>query len=178
MCLGDEHWFDILIQSLPAWAEKAIAPNGIMDYIAKFNFKLSSNTPQLARLKFGYFIKEIFRHFSQKISSNLRPNRSLWLYSAHDFTIANILNSFGLFEVFPTFQLTETSETNDAFFYTFYFDSYTSHRMDQVYISNSTKPMNLTKRTEINITFSFCTGVQGKIIHCHWKFRDVERNAR
>lgn len=85
---------------LPAWAEKAIETGGIMDYIAKFNFKLSSNTPQLARLKFGFLIKDILQHFSQKINSTLRPNRSLWLYSAHDYTIANVLNSLGLFEVF------------------------------------------------------------------------------
>lgn len=72
---------------------------GPMQYIAKFNFKLGTNTPQLAKLKYGFLIKEIFEHFTQKIVGTLEPNRSLWLYSAHDFTISGLLNSLGLFQV-------------------------------------------------------------------------------
>lgn len=37
--------------------------------------------------------------FTSKIFGELEPDRALWLYSAHDETIANILNSLGLFEV-------------------------------------------------------------------------------
>lgn len=145
---------------MPAWAAEAIEPNGIMDYIAKFNFKLGSDTPQLSRLKFGFLIKEIFGRFSKKINSTLRPNRSLWLYSAHDFTIANILNSFGLFEVFMNF-LHEHFGTNDAIYHTFNFDSYIFLPLDPAYILNS------TKQVKISIIFSFCIGKQWKTIHYH-----------
>lgn len=51
----------------------------------------------MAKLKCGLLIKEMIERFEQKINSTLDP--SLWLYSAHEFTIANVLNSLGLFEV-------------------------------------------------------------------------------
>lgn len=76
-----------------------IEPNGVMEHIAKLNFRLASATPQLIRLKSGLLIKEIFERFTKKIFSALEPNRSLWLYSAHDDTISNVLNALGLFEV-------------------------------------------------------------------------------
>lgn len=73
--------------------------NGVMEYIATFHHTMSTGTPLLARLKSGFLIKEILEHFSQKIDSTLQPDRSLFLYSAHETTIANILNSLGLFTV-------------------------------------------------------------------------------
>ena len=87
-------------KTLPQWAEEAIKPNGTMEYIATFDFKIFTDTPELARLKSGFLLKEILEHFSQKINSTLQPNRSLWLYSAHDITMTNLLNSLRLFEVF------------------------------------------------------------------------------
>lgn len=83
---------------LPQWAEKA-TEDGVMEYIAKLHLKSYCATPQLARLKSGFLIKEIVERFSQKINSTLQPDRVLWLYSAHDVTIYNVLNSLGLFEV-------------------------------------------------------------------------------
>lgn len=70
-----------------------------MEYIAQFDYKTYADTPELARLKSGFLLKEMLEHFSQKINSTLQPNRSLWIYSAHDITILNMLNSLGLFEV-------------------------------------------------------------------------------
>lgn len=70
-----------------------------MQQIAEFSFKIDTNTPQMARLKYGFLFKEILEHFTQKINGTLEPSRLLWLYSAHDFTIAGLLNSLGLFEV-------------------------------------------------------------------------------
>lgn len=70
-----------------------------MQQIAEFDFKLDTNTPQMARLKYGFLLKEIFEHFAQKIDGTLEPSRLLWLYSGHDFTISGLMNSLGLFEV-------------------------------------------------------------------------------
>lgn len=81
------------------WAEEAIEPNGIMEYIAKLHLKLFTDTKELAKLKSGFLIKEIMERFNRKTTSNLHPDRSLWLYSAHDITIGNVLNALGLFEV-------------------------------------------------------------------------------
>lgn len=71
-----------------------------MEYIAKFDFKIYADTPTLARIASGFLIKEIVERFAQKINSTLNPDRLLWFYSAHDYTIVNMLNSLGLFEVF------------------------------------------------------------------------------
>lgn len=85
------------ILRLPEWASKVI--NGPMEYIAQFDYKTYADTPGLARLKSGFLLKEMLEHFSQKIDGALKPSRSLWLYSAHDLTILNMLNTLGLFEV-------------------------------------------------------------------------------
>lgn len=71
-----------------------------MEYITKFSYAMYTNTPLLARLKGGFLIKDILDRFQQKINSTLKPDRSLWLYAAHDYTLSNILNGFGVFEVY------------------------------------------------------------------------------
>lgn len=69
-----------------------------MEYIATFDFTLYADTPNLARFASGFLIKEILEHFSQKANSTLVPDRSLWMYSGHDFSIVNALNSLGLYD--------------------------------------------------------------------------------
>lgn len=69
-----------------------------MEYISAFDFVLYAATPDLARFASGFLIKEILENFSQKANATLNPDRVLWLYSGHDYSIANALNSFGLFE--------------------------------------------------------------------------------
>ncbi len=98
-----------------------------MEYIAKLLMKSNADTPELARLKSGFLIKEMMERFNQKINSNLKPDRSLWLYSANDFTIANVLNAFGLFEPhFPPyaaslhFELYKTDGEGGHYFQVFY----------------------------------------------------------
>lgn len=89
----------ILFSRLPEWAEEAIQPDGPMEYMAKYIFKLGSASPQLSKMKTGFILKEMMERFQQKIDSTLQPDRSLWLYSCHDFTISNVLESLGMFEV-------------------------------------------------------------------------------
>lgn len=60
---------------------------------------MDTNTKLLARLKVGFLIREIFERFTMKKDSTLTPNRVLWVYSAHDETIINLLNALNLFEV-------------------------------------------------------------------------------
>lgn len=60
---------------------------------------MDTNTKRLARLKAGWLIREIFDRFTMKKDSTLTPNRVLWVYSAHDETIINVLNALNMFEV-------------------------------------------------------------------------------
>lgn len=93
-----------VLYRLPRWAANAIKPNGVLGNIAQLSYRLDTDTPELARIRSGFLIKEMLQHFSQKIDSTLDPDRSLWLYSAHDFTISNFLNSLKLFDAhFPPY---------------------------------------------------------------------------
>lgn len=74
-------------------------PNGTMERIATYHHSMPAATPRLARIKSGFLLKEILEHFSHKIRATLQPDRSLWLYSAHETTVANMLNGLGLLEV-------------------------------------------------------------------------------
>lgn len=85
-------------KALPKWAEQEIEPGGIMEYISAFDFVLYAATPEMARFASGFLIKEIVENFSQKINATLNPDRVLRLYSGHDYSITNALNSFGLFK--------------------------------------------------------------------------------
>lgn len=46
----------------------------------------------------GPLLKEIVTHMYEKKNGTLNPNRKLWIYSAHDFTMVNLLNSMNLYE--------------------------------------------------------------------------------
>lgn len=74
-------------------------PGGVMEMLSARSLATNTSTPELARLKAGFLFRKILEHFSQKIESTLKPDRSLWFYSAHDSTITSVLNSIGLFEV-------------------------------------------------------------------------------
>lgn len=54
----------------------------------------------MKKAKAGFLIKEIFERFRNKTRSLLEPDRSLWIYSAHDNTIINVLNALNVYEVF------------------------------------------------------------------------------
>lgn len=88
-----------MIFSLPEWTHDEF-PGGVMKLLAEHWFKHLTGTTELKRLKSGFLIKEILDRFKNKTLSNLTPDRSLWLYSAHDITIASVMNSLGVLEVF------------------------------------------------------------------------------
>lgn len=87
------------IYRLPEWTKKVFVPGGDLEWVANHSFQLATITPELARLKSGFLIREILERFTQKIGSTLSPDRSVWIYSAHDTTVANVLNALNLFEV-------------------------------------------------------------------------------
>lgn len=88
--------FHLLIESLPNWANQAIIPNGTMERIALFHYQMATDTPELARLRCGLFFKEMLDHFTLNVDSSVK----VWLYSAHETTIGDLLNSLGIFKVF------------------------------------------------------------------------------
>lgn len=69
-----------------------------MKWVAARSFATNTYTRKLARFKSGPLLKEILERFRDKSKSKLKTNRSLWIYSAHDTTVANMLNTLNLFE--------------------------------------------------------------------------------
>lgn len=158
---------------LPEWAAKAI--NGPMEYIAQFDYKTYADTPELARLKSGFLLKEMLEHFSQKIDATLKPNRSLWLYSGHDLTILNMLNSLGLYEV--CFNINSLPINLKSISFTQIYtknqlsSSYTFHHMAHLCMSNCTRALM------VNIMCKCFIEDRKRNIRCRWKYRNAERNV-
>ncbi|XP_033162482.1 prostatic acid phosphatase isoform X1 [Drosophila mauritiana] len=84
--------------TLPEWTKKVYGREELT-YVANFAFAISSYTRKLARLKAGPLLKDIFQRFKEKSSGSLKPDRSMWVYSAHDTTVASVLNALKLFEL-------------------------------------------------------------------------------
>lgn len=82
--------------TLPEWT-KQVYPEPLRSISAK-SFATKTNTPILARLKTGPLIKEMLKRFRSKADNTLKPNRSVWIYSAHDTTVASVLNTLRLFD--------------------------------------------------------------------------------
>lgn len=83
--------------TLPEWTKK-VYPEPLRSISAR-SFATKTNTPLMARLKAGPLVKEILERFRAKASGKLRPDRSVWVYSAHDTTVANLLNALRLFDL-------------------------------------------------------------------------------
>lgn len=81
---------------LPSWTKK-IFPSKEMDLAAGLSFQTPTFNRKLARLKSGSLLKEVLDRFNDKINHKLKPSRSLWMYSAHDTTVANLLNTLKVF---------------------------------------------------------------------------------
>lgn len=85
--------------SIPSWAEEVMKPGSDFEYLAFVYFTIFTHSTEMKKLRSGYLLKEILDHSTNKSMSTLSPDRSLWMYFAHDNTIADMLNSLGLFEV-------------------------------------------------------------------------------
>lgn len=91
------HIEDLNNFTLPEWTKK-VYPEPLRSISAK-SFTIKTNTPLLARLKAGPLVKEILERFQAKANNKLKPDRSVWIYSAHDTTVASLLNTLRLFDL-------------------------------------------------------------------------------
>ncbi|XP_011870066.1 PREDICTED: prostatic acid phosphatase-like [Vollenhovia emeryi] len=97
-----EHLYDVLFieqlynKTLPQWT-KSVFPEK-MKPLAILSFMIETYNTILQRLKSGPLLGEMIDHMVKKAQRTLQPDRKLWMYSAHDETIANMLMTLGLFE--------------------------------------------------------------------------------
>lgn len=90
---------NVLFCSLPLWADLVMAPHDDFEDLAIQWFTIFTPTTEMKKLRSGFLLKEILERFMNETHSTLSSNPNLWMYFAHDITIANMLNSLGVFEV-------------------------------------------------------------------------------
>ncbi|KAL3270630.1 hypothetical protein HHI36_021163 [Cryptolaemus montrouzieri] len=92
--------------TLPPWTVNVFPKK--MEYLSSLSFAMDTYTTDLARLKTGPFFNLITEHFKNVSGDFLGHhnhskedvwNRKFLIFSGHDTTIANILNSMGLFDL-------------------------------------------------------------------------------
>lgn len=88
----------LLKKRIPHWAEVLLVPGSVAEKLSTYWFKLISGTELLLRLRSGFLLDQIIDRFKDKTNS-LLPEQLMQIYSAHDTTIASMLNGLGLFEV-------------------------------------------------------------------------------
>lgn len=55
----------------------------------------------MKRLKGGPLIKEMIQHVNDRISGTLDSRRKIFMYSAHDTTVATFLNTLDIYDMIP-----------------------------------------------------------------------------
>lgn len=88
------HIEEIYGMKLPDWT-KEVYPEKLFP-ISGLSFAVKAYTPLLARLKSGPLLKEILTHFKHKTTKKV--DQKYWVYSGHDTTVANMLNTLGVFK--------------------------------------------------------------------------------
>lgn len=75
-----------------------MAPGGAFEKLAMAWYAIYAPNTEMQKYKSGFLLRDILERFTQKVQSTLSPDRSLWLYFAHDITMTNMLSTIGLFE--------------------------------------------------------------------------------
>ncbi|KAI9576223.1 hypothetical protein GQX74_014283 [Glossina fuscipes] len=83
-------------KTLPEWTKK-VYPSPDLHFISDSTFTIGTYNRYMARLKTGPLIKGILQRFTDKVKDKLYPDREIWMYTAHDTAIANVLNTLKLF---------------------------------------------------------------------------------
>ncbi|KAK2586742.1 hypothetical protein KPH14_011774 [Odynerus spinipes] len=97
-----EHLYDTLFieviynKTLPKWTE-TVFPDKLKPLATK-SFTIHAYNKILQRLKTGLLLGEMIDHIEKKSRNALIPDRKLWMYSAHDDTVANMLMTLNLFD--------------------------------------------------------------------------------
>ncbi|KAL6421287.1 hypothetical protein ACFW04_011891 [Cataglyphis niger] len=84
-------------KTLPQWT-KSVFPDK-MKPLAALSFTTEAYNIILQRLKSGSLLGEMIDHMVKKVQNTLKPDRKIWMYSAHDETVANMLMTLNLFDL-------------------------------------------------------------------------------
>jgi len=116
--------------SLPNWTN-TIFPDKLKE-VSELSFLLPSYNPILKKLSSGVLLNEIVNHMKLKQSNKMKPDIKLWIYSAHDTNVANLLNSLNVFNyILPPYTASVFLElrknTNDSYVVTVSYRNTSDH---------------------------------------------------
>lgn len=82
--------------TLPQWTN-GYFPNGKFKELRDLSFTVDTLTEELKRLKGGPWLKEVIDHTDRLLTEKDDPPVKMFMYSAHDTTVAPILHTLGVF---------------------------------------------------------------------------------
>lgn len=74
-------------------------PNGDFDQLINYWFPINAATTEMQMYKAGYLLQEIFTRCLNKSESKLTPDRTVWMYFAHDFIMIYVMKALGIYSV-------------------------------------------------------------------------------
>lgn len=94
-------WGVMVIESihqmkLPEWT-KEVFPDPITEMSA-IAFQTPTMERDMARLVSGPLLMDMLKGFQMKVEGKMKPNRGIWMYSAHDTTVSDLLNTLRVFD--------------------------------------------------------------------------------
>lgn len=92
--------FFLVIFRLPDWALNVLPQLiDLFDKFAVIGFEGFIRTNETLKPKVGFLLREMCDRFKNKTLDILKPNHVLWIYSAHDNTLINIMSALKIFDV-------------------------------------------------------------------------------
>lgn len=88
-----------MFDRISEWGEALIEPDGPFERFVFDWYATRTATREMCKIKSGFLLKEMFDHFASKSQGKLSPDRSVWMYFAHDHTIINLLHTLRMYEV-------------------------------------------------------------------------------
>lgn len=138
---------------LPDWTE-TIFPEKMLP-LAERSLALFTETPLMKKIKGGAIVSELLDNMIRKRSGILTPERSIFIYSAHDVTLVNLMRALGVVDQAtgkPDFSATLVAELHHSITFdddyelkfVYYFNSEDKYPKE-LHIPNCGDPCSLTR---------------------------------
>ena len=74
---------------MPDWAQLVFGPGTEFERASNRYFKIYTQTPEIARLTYGFFVRDVLDRCTEVIDGTLSPKRSLWYAIFRTFITEN-----------------------------------------------------------------------------------------
>ncbi|XP_034121910.1 venom acid phosphatase Acph-1 [Drosophila guanche] len=139
---------------LPQWT-KEYFPDKMLPLAAQ-SYIYDAYTPELRKLKGGFYLDHIFEQMQSKISGKMEPSaRKMYLSCGHDWTITNVLSALGVwqpqmprFSALIAFELRQRDDTGE-YFVEIFFQNDPDKEPEQLQVPGCAKQCPIEKLLEL-----------------------------